>query len=393
MFSTKTSAGSSEPRCCPTSRVQAREALPTAPASERGLLCPHFTTTPAESERAAGRQRGPRRRPGRLLPGASPAAAPAPPGALPFPAGPRRPPHAGQPPRSGGATSVTRSFRTHRQKGGRDAPRGWPAVAAATSWLPGRRALAAGRAPVVLAFFSFASGAGGARRATQCSAAAEAARRRAEPRLGPPRPRPRPAGGSAERALLRTWPRRGRCSRGPDPSAYLPPAHHLRRPAAGTGATAGGWRAAPPCGGRGAARPLPLRRSAAAADPACPPAGRVAGARSEVVARRVTCPILTYPYLLAILLASWSPPVIRTAQWLVYRRVLQAGSRNPSTRVSRQRRSPPPPPPQQQWRFQPIFSSSAHNPHKTSPFFFRGSSPHLRAAPAARPSKLPRGGN
>lgn len=37
------------------------------------------------------------------------------------------------------------------QKEGRDAPRGGPAAAAATSWLPRRRALAAGRAPLALA--------------------------------------------------------------------------------------------------------------------------------------------------------------------------------------------------------------------------------------------------
>lgn len=71
-------------------------------------------------------------------------------------------------------------------------------------------------------------------------------------------------------------------------------------------------------GGRGAALPLPpVPATQGGGSRPCPPAGRDPGARSEVVVRRVTCPILTYPYLLAILLASGSPPVIRTAQWLV----------------------------------------------------------------------------
>lgn len=49
---------------------------------------------------------------------------------------------------------ATSSFRTPRQHGGRDALRGEPTAAAATSWLPGRPALAAGRAVLVPALFN-----------------------------------------------------------------------------------------------------------------------------------------------------------------------------------------------------------------------------------------------
>lgn len=49
---------------------------------------------------------------------------------------------------------ATASFRTPRQRGGRDALRAQPAAAAATSWLPARPAPAAGRARLVPALFS-----------------------------------------------------------------------------------------------------------------------------------------------------------------------------------------------------------------------------------------------
>lgn len=99
---------------------------------------------------------------------------------------PHRTPHAAACLAAAPGHPATSSFRTPRQRGGRDALRGEPPAAAATSWLPGRPALAAGRALAPALFSSERGHKEAARSGAQSSAAAKAARRRAKPRRDAP---------------------------------------------------------------------------------------------------------------------------------------------------------------------------------------------------------------